>query len=292
MKQVPQAFNCCENQRTYNYPALKSVLTIAGFDPSGGAGLQADLKTIHALGGYGLSVASAITVQNSQGVQSSHPLPSAQVRAQLECLLADVKPDAIKIGMLATGETVRTILPILAQIDCPIVLDPVLISSSGRELLERHAWKDLQDLAQIATLLTPNLPEIEALSGQNFTELSNASWMPLTQLGWQNVLIKGGHSDSTEQATDYLIRDLQHKAQLDSFSHAKVASQHNHGTGCTLASAIATQLAFGLNLTEAVAQAKHYLTQALIHAAQGQPTYLDQQCSRHGGLYHDFQNRN
>ncbi|HHS99541.1 MAG TPA: bifunctional hydroxymethylpyrimidine kinase/phosphomethylpyrimidine kinase [Thiomicrospira sp.] len=284
---------------------IATVLTIAGSDSSAGAGIQADLKSIHALDGYALTVITAITAQNSQGVQSVFAVPAEQVKQQLNCLLEDYQIDAIKIGMLGNQGIVDVVTEWLKNTpQTPVVLDPIILSSSGKTLLENTAIENLvKNLFPLCALVTPNLPELNFLlknSGSHEIK-GKLNEMPkltkqLQQKNWPNILLKGGHTPE-EQAIDYLIstsikqkENEQNQANVQSFVSPRITVQHNHGTGCTLSSAIATELAKGCPLEVAVGKAKTYLFTALQQADSYQPHYkeldAEQNTKRHGGLHH------
>lgn len=275
--------------------SIPSVLVIAGFDPSGGAGLLADCKTIHANGGYAATVMSSLTIQNTQGVKSSNPIDANLFNAQLETLAEDIDFDAIKIGMLATQEQVEIVANFLmVKAHIPSVLDPVLVSSSGRPLLEACAHSSfVETLLPNATLLTPNLLEINTLLSlakppASFDETTlEANITALQRLRTQNILVKGGHSEKT-LAEDFLFADVQSQPTVERFSAPRLSVTHNHGTGCTLASAIAVNLAKGQDLIAAISAAKSYLTQALQTADANQPNYqtLPAGKKRHGSVNH------
>ncbi len=266
-------------------PPLPTVLTISGSDCSAGAGLQADLKTIHALGGYALTVATAITAQNSQGVASVYPLPAQVVQQQLHAILDDYDVQAIKLGMLGNLEILNTVIHCLKQINHPcVIVDPVLISSSGCPLLEINALSVfIKELLPLATLITPNIPEVNTLlegggeilnlpfQGQK-EEISSIA-QALFALNVNAAVIKGGHSIET-LATDYLVQPNEpNGATIQAYSSRRMTTQNTHGTGCTYASAIATELAKGATLNEAVKRAKEYLYSTLVHAEQAQPAH-------------------
>lgn len=293
---------------------LPSVLVIAGFDPSGGAGVLSDAKTIHANGGYACSVISAITVQNTQGVQQVQPVAPQQFAAQLHALLEDIQFDVIKIGMLASIEQVQILSQLLSDYaTLPCVLDPVFMSSSGHLLLPENAVSALiDDLIPRTTLLTPNQNEatfllaerhrpVRAAHARPFShELSGNKppknlEKPLSALKCANVLLKGGHAvhkkDAPKLATDWLFSWTNAGFQLQEYSTPWLEVQHSHGTGCTLASAIATYLAKGETLEHSVRCGKRYLTQALKNADQYQPKFqpLPAGQQRHGSLCHFFE---
>ena len=259
-----------------------TVLTIAGSDPYGGAGIQVDCKTIHALGGYAFSIITALTAQNSQGVKAVQSSSSDIFKQQLETLLNDVKVDAVKIGMLANAEIINIVVKIIDKYDLKnIILDTVLLSSSGKVLLESNAIDLMvKELFPRADLVTPNLPEINTLLNTDYvgkkdevTDIANAFF----DKGVKAVLIKGGHSLDKNEATDYLItRSL----EVNSFTTARVNTTHTHGTGCLLSSAIATYLAKGENLENSVAYAKDFLYQNLQTSSTINFNYVDSSVTR------------
>jgi len=241
------------------------ALSIAGSDSGGGAGIQADLKTFSANGCYGMSAITAITAQNTLGVRSVFALPVEMVTDQMEAVLTDIGADAIKIGMLFSPELIHTVADGLkkwAQ-DIPVVLDPVMIAQSGDRLLKDDAVSALKkELIPLAHVLTPNLPEAEVLLGR--TLVSPAAMAEAAQdlcaLGCANVLLKGGHLDGPN--SDDLLY-LGTERRLVQFPGERIPTRNNHGTGCTLSSAITAALAKGLSLEESVAQGKKYITAAI-----------------------------
>jgi hydroxymethylpyrimidine/phosphomethylpyrimidine kinase len=238
------------------------VLSIAGLDPSGGAGVLADVKTFTALGVYGAGVVTAITVQNTRGVQRVVPQPAALVAEELAAVLADLPVAAVKIGMLATAEIVRAVAGALRDRPTPVVLDPVLVSSSGAPLLDDAAVAVLFDeLLPLATLVTPNLPEAARLLGDMLPPAEAGA--RLLQRGAQAVLVKGGHGEG-DTLEDVLVT-CGACAPLR-LRHPRVETPHTHGTGCALSSAIAAGLAQGLLLHQAVERAVTWLHGALLHA--------------------------
>lgn len=241
-----------------------TVLTIAGSDCSGGAGIQADIKTISALGCYAASVITAITVQNTCGVKSIYPIPAEVVGAQIQALTEDLQIDAVKIGMVTDETIIATIADMLANLHIPIIFDPVLVSSSGHPLTSSDALKTIQEsLIPRCTLITPNIPEAEVLSGMTILNPEDmvAAGRNILQNGCQNVLVKGGHLMGKDM-TDILVTG--HASQNTYHFHSpKIMSNNTHGTGCTLSSAIASFVAQGLSLVEAVQAGKTYLTHAL-----------------------------
>ena len=251
---------------------IPKVLTIAGSDSGGGAGIQADLKTIAALGGYGMSVITAITAQNSLGVTRIQDIDLDVIEAQIDAVLLDIGADIIKIGMLASPEIVTVVAKALRRHGIKrIVLDPVLRATSGASLGgDDTAQAILSELFPIASLVTPNLDEAALLLGRELTGPDDfkLAAQEMLDLGPQAVLIKGGHLDSTHtQITDFLmwrsLEDGLEVVQSKAFKHYRVNTTNTHGTGCTLASAIATYLADGHDLTHAVAKAIAYVEASL-----------------------------
>ncbi|MEU2620162.1 bifunctional hydroxymethylpyrimidine kinase/phosphomethylpyrimidine kinase [Streptomyces sp. NPDC007157] len=240
--------------------SLPRVLTVAGSDSGGGAGIQADLKTMLALGVHGMSVITAVTAQNSVGVQGAWELPVAAVRAQYRSVVDDIGVDAVKTGMLASAELVETVAELIAGTDAPVVVDPVGVSKHGDSLLAASALDSVRTrLLPLATVATPNLDEVAQLTGlkvESETELRRAAAAVLSY-GPKWVLIKGGHLPG--EAVD-LLTDGTDEFRLRAPRHD---NRHTHGTGCTLASAIASQLAKGRSVPEAVAAAKEYVTGAI-----------------------------
>ena len=259
-----------------------TVLTIAGSDPYGGAGLQIDCKTIHALDAYAFSVTTALTAQNSQGVKTVQSSSSKMFREQLETLLNEVKVDAVKIGMLANAEIINIVVEIIDKYDLEnIILDTVLLSSSGKALLESNAINLMvKELFPRVDLITPNLPEINTLLNTNYVgkkdeviDIANAFFDSFVKA----VLIKGGHSLDQDEATDYLVtRPL----EVNSFTSQRVHTTHTHGTGCLLSSAIAAYLAKGENLENSVAYAKDFLYQNLQTSSTINFNYVDSSVTR------------
>jgi hydroxymethylpyrimidine/phosphomethylpyrimidine kinase len=236
------------------------VLTIAGSDSGGGAGIQADLKTMLAHGVHGMSVLTAITAQNSVGVQGIWPLPPEAIAAQFRSVVDDIGVDAIKIGMLGSREVVECVAGCLAGVDVPVVLDPVSVSKHGDPLLQAEAVAALRDrLVPLATVVTPNLPEAALLVGQppDAVEPDDLA-RRLIALGPRWVLVKGGHRAGPP--TDVLLGAA---GELHTFRGERIDTPHTHGTGCTLASALACRLALGDAVPQAVAAAKAYVTGAI-----------------------------
>ena len=250
-------------------PAVSSpaarVLAIAGSDSSGGAGVQADIKTITALGGYACTAITAITVQNTLGVQEISPLAASLVAAQARAVLEDIGADAIKIGMLGSLEVTESVAEVLADWPAiPLVLDPVMIAKGGAALCDARGLAALEaHLVPRAALLTPNAPEAAALTGLRVETLDDArrAAEALLRLGAAAVLIKGGHI-AGERVVDLLSTPRGETL----FEGPRIDTRHTHGTGCTLASACATGLAQGLPLIDAVARAWAYVVEAIRHA--------------------------
>ncbi len=242
------------------------ALTIAGSDSGGGAGIQADLKAMSALGVYGASVITAVTAQNTQAVTAVHGIPLDVIAAQIDAVLSDLNVGAIKIGMLATPEIIQTVSNGIASFSGPIVLDPVMIAKSGDALLAREAVQTLRDvLLPRATVLTPNLPEaaclLECMVAETPAEMAQQG-AALCGLGAQAVLMKGGHADGV------VCHDLLVSADtiLGDYSAPRRETKNTHGTGCTLSSSIAAGLAKGLDLPDAIKGAHEYLQGAIAQA--------------------------
>jgi hydroxymethylpyrimidine/phosphomethylpyrimidine kinase len=239
------------------------AVTIAGSDSSGGAGIQADLKTFSALGVYGASVIAALTAQNTQGVTGIHDVPAEFVTAQFDAVYSDLKVSATKIGMLSRPATIEAVAAGLKKHRARnVVLDPVMIAASGDRLLVPEAVGSIKQLLfPLADLITPNLAEAAALLEQPVAKHENemaAQGEALLALGAKAVLIKGGHAP-TKHAVDVLIE----RSGVRRFTAERIDTKHTHGTGCTLSSAIAAGLAKGLALHDALAAAKNYITGAL-----------------------------
>jgi len=242
-----------------------TILTIAGSDGSGGAGIQADIKTAAALGCYALSVITAITAQNTCEVQSTYPMTCECVTAQCRTLYSDIVIDAVKIGMLGSSAMTATAASLLRELPrpVPIVLDTILRSTSGSSLLATDARPVMkQELLPLVTLITPNLPEAAMLLGMESIpgaqEAVEEAAVALHRMGAHSVLVKGGHG-SGPLSSDCLL----HNGRITWFSADKIATRNTHGTGCTLSTAIASFLAGGAGMEEAVERAKKYATAAI-----------------------------
>lgn len=258
-----------------NTSDVPNVLSIAGTDPTGGAGVQADIKTISACGGYAMSVITAVVAQNTTGVQQVELMPVSLIEAQLDSVFDDVQVDAVKIGMLGDADIICAVAKKLRhyqqkyqqqQRTFVIVLDPVMVAKSGDRLLADTAIKALkEELMPLVSLVTPNLPEAGDLLGQAQADDLDAMQRQAKQFTVP-VYLKGGHLPSTgladEQACDVLVSE--HHQQW--FFSQRIATHNTHGTGCTLSAAIATYLAKGMSMNDACQSAKNYLTDALRHA--------------------------
>ena len=252
------------SQHTHATPI---VLTIAGSDSGGGAGIQADIKAISATGSYACSVITAITAQNTQGVFAIFPVPLEHVAHQLDAVFTDLNIVAVKIGMLADSDIIKVVADKIQQYRPKyVVVDPVMVATSGDLLLANEAIATLkQHLIPLAVLITPNLPEGAALTGQAVPcdeEKMGAMVQALRSLGAKAVLLKGGHLEADKNSNDLFI-------QADSVSllrAKRIATKNTHGTGCTLSSAIASYLAQGESLEKAVEKAKRYISLAIAHA--------------------------
>lgn len=236
------------------------VLTIAGSDSSGGAGIQADIKTISAIGCYGMSAITSITAQNTTGVKSVQPILPSIVADQIEMVFNDIPPLAVKTGMLCDASITATVAEMLDRFrPANIVVDPVMVSTSGSRLLDDDAIQTLTSrIFPLATIVTPNRHEAEALTGTTDISLQVKR---LRKLGCRNILLKGGDSDSRDFKTDILA--LEDDDELITLRADAIDTTNTHGTGCTLSSAIASYLALGNSLTDAVSRAKLYVTRAL-----------------------------
>lgn len=241
---------------------MKSVLTIAGSDSSGGAGIQADIKTIEAHRLFAQSVITALTAQNTTGVYGVHDVPADFVTQQIDVVFDDIRPDAVKIGMVSSAEIVAAITEALMRNKASnIVVDPVMVATSGSELASSGAVVALRDeLIPLATVITPNVPEAEVLFGNRITnrDTQKQAACAIAVSTGVAVLVKGGHGEN--DANDVLARP---DGSVTWFEGERIDNPNTHGTGCTLSSAIACGLAIGLSLEGAISQAKRYITGAL-----------------------------
>lgn len=263
----------CQNEiYMKKYPC---ILSIAGSDCSGGAGIQADLKTISALGGYAATAITAITVQNTRGVRAIHAVPSVYVRGQIEVVMEDIRPDAVKIGMINEVEIVKVIASCLRRYQPRyVVFDPVMVSTSGHKLIEDDAVSALtRELMPLSSLITPNLSEAKVLTGHsiNNVEEMKAAAPDLLKFGCGAVLLKGGHLEGGKMCD---VLQIAGEDEPHLFVSDKIESKNTHGTGCTLSSAIATFLALGYDMPQAVERAKAYVTGGInagkeVHIGEG-----------------------
>ena len=244
------------------------VLSIAGSDSAGGAGIQADIKTITAMGAYASTAITAITAQNTLGVQEILELPINIIKNQIRAVLSDIGTDAIKIGMLSNKETISCVTNELKTISAntPIVLDPVMVAKGGKKLLQEDAEKRLiSDLFPISKLLTPNIPEAEKISKIKINSTSDllTAGKIIINMGIKNVLMKGGHLDGNK-----LVDILVTKDKIQYFENTRIHTNHTHGTGCTLSSSIASGLAQKLSLSDSIERAHTYVYQAIKYAPE------------------------
>lgn len=246
--------------KNYKIPTL----TIAGSDSSGGAGIQADLKTFSAIGTYGMSVITAITAQNTEGVFDVEELSSRIIKEQIKAVCEDIPPKAIKVGMVSSPEIIKDIVDSLEIYPCEyIVVDPVMISKSGYSLLKPEAKENLiKYLIPKAYILTPNVPEAEEISNMKISNVEDMkkAGRAILNLGPKYVLMKGGHLEG--DCVDVLIgEDL-----FEVFKGERINRKNTHGTGCTISSAITSHLALGYDIKEAVRLSKEYITEAIRHS--------------------------
>ena len=258
------------------------ILIIAGSDSGGGAGIQADIKTVTMLGGHAMTAITAITAQNTLGVSAVHPVPTDMVIAQIDAVVSDIGVDAVKIGMIGSAETANAVADRLHGLDVPIVFDPVMVATSGSVLADKDTIAAFEKLMQVSTVTTPNVPELAALIGRNCdseVEGQIAAEDLASDFGCA-VLAKGGHRPPSEtpqamlmpggEVTSNLLSDwlIVPPGQWFGWSDPRIETPHTHGTGCTLASAIATGLGQGLTLPDAIVRARRFVRAAL-EAAPG-----------------------
>lgn len=240
---------------------ISCALTIAGTDPTGGAGIQADLKTFQELKSYGMSVITSVVAQNTTGVQAIHHLPLSIIEEQLESVFSDVPVHALKTGMIANRDMMEVVYNRLKNVNIPIVIDPVMVATSGDTLInenDRHFL--IEKLVPLATVVTPNLPETEYLIGttvETTDQMKEAAKVIVHDLGAGAALIKGGHLQG--DATDFLYDG----ETFYEFNERRINTVNTHGTGCTYAAAITAYLSHGLSLTQAVAKGKQFITAAI-----------------------------
>lgn len=242
------------------------VLIVAGSDSGGGAGIQADIKAVTVMGGYAMTAITAVTVQNTLGVAGVHAIPEAVIAAQMRACLTDIGADAVKTGMLATQGVVETVADVLAELagNIPLILDPVMVATSGDRLVDDAAAAAIRKrLLPMAHLVTPNIPEAEALTGLTIVDAESQARAgeALLALGARAALVKGGHM-AGETVRDLLVT----RAGLRAYERPRIDTRNTHGTGCTLASAIAALIARGKALPEAVQTAGDYLHEAIARA--------------------------
>ena len=233
----------------HNTPAR--ILIIAGSDSGGGAGIQADIKTVTMLGGHAMTAITAITAQNTLGVDAVHMVPTQMVIDQIAAVVSDIGVDAVKIGMIGNAATAHAVADSLSQLSCPIIFDPVMVATSGAVLADADTIAAFERLMRLATLTTPNLPELQALGGKD------------SLLGQRiSLLIKGGHADGDQIVDELYVAP----GQSESWSDARIETRSTHGTGCTLATAIATGLGQGMELVPAIERARVFVRLALLDA--------------------------
>jgi len=260
------------------------VLTIAGSDSGGGAGIQADLKTFSAIGCYGMSVITALTAQNTLGVKGIHAVPPAFAVQQIEAVFTDIGADAVKIGMLYSAELIEVVAQALKKHGArKIVLDPVMVAQSGDKLLQDDAIEAIKaHLMPLADVVTPNIPEASVLCGRRLKQWSDieSAAETLAQHGSRCILIKGGHGDENK-STDLLF--IARESRFVRLEADRIKTDNNHGTGCTLSSAIASYMAKGNDIEEAVQMAKEFMNHAIRAGAAYKIGH------GHGPVHHFFQ---
>lgn len=227
------------------------ILIIAGSDSGGGAGIQADIKTVTMLGGHAMTAVTAITAQNTLGVDAVHIIPTQIVIDQISAVVSDIGVDAVKIGMIGNADTAHAVADSLSDLACPIIFDPVMVSTSGAVLADPDTISAFERLMRLATLTTPNLPELEALGGRDALLARRI-----------RLLVKGGHADSDDIVDELLLAP----GQSESWSDARIQTRSTHGTGCTLATAIATGLGQGMEIIPAIERARLFVRLALLDA--------------------------
>ena len=241
------------------------VLSIAGSDSSGGAGIQADLKTFSALGVYGATAITAITAQNTQGVHAQFALSPQMVHDQIIAVVDDLQPSFVKIGMLSNVDIVEAVAEALSKYSIPLILDPVMVSSTGHRLLSIEAQEVVkQRLIPMSLLVTPNIPEMEALTNISVDTYEHKVQAAkyLFECGAKAILLKGGHEEG-EQKSDILFTSSQSEIETTIFTSETIHTRNTHGTGCTLSSAIAAFMARGCSVIEAIDKAKRFVTEAI-----------------------------
>lgn len=260
----------CRIMAFYRMKHYKTVLSIAGSDSSGGAGIQADIKTISALGCYAATAITAVTVQNTVGVQAVHPVPIGIIERQIEAVLGDIGADAVKIGMLHSAEVVVAVSKMLRRHKAGnVVLDPVMVSTSGHRLIEESAVETLRsELIPLSRVITPNIPEAEILLGGEKLDVQDALPGAARRLAARygvSVLLKAGHLTEGTVADIFYDNETGETLVLES---ERCATRNTHGTGCTMSSAFASLLAKGETLQDAAKGAKDYITNAILAGAE------------------------
>ncbi|MCP3027315.1 bifunctional hydroxymethylpyrimidine kinase/phosphomethylpyrimidine kinase [Halobacillus sp. A5] len=243
---------------------VSTALTIAGTDPSGGAGIQADLKTFQELRSYGMSVITSVVSQNTTGVKDVHHLPVEFIRSQLEAVSSDMPVHAFKTGMIASMDMMKVIAEWIPEVSAPYVMDPVMVATSGDPLIEEESRGYLRDhLLPLATVVTPNIPEAEFLLDANVettADMKQAAEQICTRFGAGAALVKGGHLEG--DAVDFLFDG----STIHEFKSERIPTSNTHGTGCTYAAAITAYLSQGVPLEKAVKRAKGFVTEAIRHS--------------------------
>ncbi|GAB3799502.1 bifunctional hydroxymethylpyrimidine kinase/phosphomethylpyrimidine kinase [Virgibacillus kimchii] len=243
---------------------VHSALTIAGTDPTGGAGIQADLKTFQELQSYGMSVITSVVAQNTTGVQDVYHLPISMIGKQLDSVFSDMPVDAFKTGMIANIDMMKMMKAKISGMSAPYVMDPVMVATSGDALILENARDYLRDhLVPLTALVTPNIPEAEFLTGdkiQSRDDMKNAAVKLVEEFGAGAALVKGGHLDG--EATDFLYDGT----ELSVFTAKRIDTKNTHGTGCTYSAAITAYLSQGVSLQEAVQKSKKFVTAAIKHS--------------------------
>ncbi|AOZ93794.1 bifunctional hydroxymethylpyrimidine kinase/phosphomethylpyrimidine kinase [Paenibacillus crassostreae] len=275
--------------------SIYKALTIAGSDSGGGAGIQADLKTFQELNVYGMSAITAVTAQNTLGVQAVFPMSSEALMKQLESIGSDLEPDAVKTGMLFSTEIIQIVAEKVEQHQWHnLIIDPVMIAKGGSPLLQQEAIQSvIRYLLPLALITTPNLPEAEILTGMSILTLGNREEAAkiIHQMGSRYVVVKGGHDDTTDQVVD-LLYDGQSYVYME---NTRIKTKHTHGTGCTYSAAITAELAKGTSVLEAVQTAKHFIQAAIedqlgIGAGHGPTNHFAYQRRQRGEVHasHSF----
>lgn len=245
---------------------VKTALTIAGTDPTGGAGIQADLKTFQELKTYGMSVITSVVAQNTLGVQGIHHVPLEMIDKQLHSVFSDVPVHACKTGMISNIDMMEVIKKHIKDKDIPYIVDPVMVATSGDALIDEEARSFLwEELFPLSTIVTPNLPEAEFITGREIStidEMKEAAQQIVEETKTKAALVKGGHL--TGDATDVLYDG----DKFLTFTEKRIETKNNHGTGCTLSAAITAYVSKGVSLTEAVKKGKSYVTEALRHSIE------------------------